>query len=126
MYVGRITQKFIDQCSVACWSRNVVVTWKGSQAGSKTESKAGTVRHPARHHRDFPMIALEEVCSRARSRRLFSYKTVSTVASSRLLLEKRRYLCKQISVAICFIERFVARNHIVSAGAMAQQPRLYL
>ena len=35
--------------------------------GSKTESKAGTVRHPAQHYRNFPMIALEEVCSRARS-----------------------------------------------------------
>ena len=79
MYVGKnnSSPRPMQCCMSITQSRGHVE--RDVKRGSKTDSKAGTARHPARHHRNSPMIALG---------RLFSYKTVSTVASSRVLLEK--------------------------------------
>ena len=118
------SKKVKDQCSVVCWSRKVVVTWKGKWSA---EAKRNTGPEPY----DIPHITVIFLGSRLRKYvlalgRLFSYKTVSTVASPRLLLEKEgvfanRYPLWSVSSRGCL---FVARNTIVIVGATAQQPRL--
>ena len=57
------SQRLMQFCMLITQSRGHVD--REVKRGSKTESKAGTVRHPAQHHRNFPVIALEEICSRA-------------------------------------------------------------